>query len=84
MYHIIRNEPHIILKAVYVRNLGLRVYLIRKDGTYIVNRNWSAETRRAVALQAIDQQTVPFDIYLPDDLPERALIILALQVQHGL
>ena len=84
MYHIIRNEPHVILKAVYVRNLGLRVYLVRKDGTYTVHRSWSEERRRVAAFQAIDQQTVPFDIYLPDNLPERALMLLALQVQHGL
>jgi hypothetical protein len=84
IYHIVRNEPHFILKVVYIMGTGLRVYVVRSDGTYTVHRSWSEETRRAAGLNAINQQTVPLDIYLPDTLPERSVILLALQVQHGL
>jgi hypothetical protein len=84
MYHIVRDEPHAILKVEYIINLGLRVYLLRTDGKYTVHRSWSEEIRQQAALQAAAEQIVPFDIFLPNTIPERAAVLLALQVQHGL
>jgi hypothetical protein len=83
IYHIVRNEPHVILKVVYIMGTGLRVYVVRSDGTYTVHRSWGKETRRQAGISAINRQTVPLDIYLPDTLPERSVVLLALQVQHG-
>jgi hypothetical protein len=84
MYHIVRNRPHVVLAVKYIIGIGLRVYLVRSDGTYTVKKYWGAERRQAAALEAIQQQTVPLDIYLPSTLSEHALALLGLQVQHGL
>ncbi len=84
MYHIVRNRPHIVLSVKLIIGIGLRVYLIRSDGKYTVQNYWGEERRREAALEAIQQQTVPLDIYLPSTLSVHALALLGLQVQHGL
>lgn len=84
MFHIVRNQPHVVLKVTFLLGLGLRVYLLRSDGKYTVSKYASQEERRLAGLQAINQQTVPLDIYLPKTIPANLVLALGYQFQFGL
>ncbi|CAF2935853.1 unnamed protein product [Rotaria sp. Silwood2] len=83
MYCVLYNEPHTILQVQYVSGMGLRVYILREDAQYAVNRNWSWERRQLAARQAFNQQIVPLDIYLPNTIPGNVVFLLGLQIQNG-
>jgi hypothetical protein len=84
MFHIVRNQPHMILKVEFVMSMCLRIHLLRRDGKYTVSKYASQQERQLAGLRAISQQTVPLDIFLPNTIPADVVLALGYQIQFGL
>ena len=85
MFHIVRNQSHMILKVAFVMGMDLgRVHLLRRDGKYTVSKYTSQGERQVAGLQAISRQTVPLEIFLPNTIPANVVLALGYQIQFGL
>ncbi|CAF1215133.1 unnamed protein product [Adineta steineri] len=83
MTFVVRNQTHIILTVTYVTNMGLRVYLLKKNAKYVVRKYASEAERQYAAQVALKAQMVPLDILLPN-IPQNMAAVLGLQIQYGL
>jgi hypothetical protein len=83
MYRVVRDHTHHILAVKHVVGMGIRVYVLRTDADYMVQSDWTEERQRQAGLEALEQKTVPLDIYLPDTLSGAFADQLCIQIQSG-